>query len=104
MSIWTSPEGLKFRVVPGKKGNGDRRLEVKTMLGWRAVHMETVWRMMFHFARNEERLYPNGQGARYWRERCDRVLRATSQYVLNELVAELEAEKAAARQRREAVR
>lgn len=56
--------GLKFRVVRGKKpaalqGQEDYRLDVLTLAGWVPVRMELAFFVTDFFAENEEVLYPS---------------------------------------------
>ena len=48
--------------MPGRKGNGDLVLLARTE-GWEVITFRAMGRMFEHSARNEDRLYPDGDGA-----------------------------------------
>jgi hypothetical protein len=52
--------GLRFRVVPGKKANGDLRLDWETPTGWRAVPMSVGFLLADFLHENEEALKAAG--------------------------------------------
>lgn len=56
--IYQSPEGLRFRVVQGKKSPDDLRVDVAVAGSWRPVRMELLFFLMDFFFENEEYLYP----------------------------------------------
>jgi hypothetical protein len=48
--------GVPFRVVPGRKGEGDRRLEWWTDLSWQPVPMAAAFLLVDFFTENEDHL------------------------------------------------
>lgn len=55
-------DGIRFRVVAGRKADGDLVLEWETPTGWERITMHTVGLIVDFLYENEHLLYPPEQG------------------------------------------
>jgi len=88
MSNWDGQpykaEHMRFRHIPGRKRNGDRRLEVwmpddAGVVKWLPVSMVDVFFMHEFFCDNEERVYPQVDGYKGWQYWVDALKVARKQ-------------------------
>lgn len=94
--------GVQYRVVEGRKGPTDLRLDVRTD-GWIAAPMALGFILADFFRQNEDRLYPPQYGWRGGGKYMSAVI-ASAKHGWRRTVADLNAEKAEreARRRRDA--
>lgn len=57
-------DGIQYRVVPGRKGPDDMRLEKHLNGEWQPVRMEAGFMLADFFFENEHVLYPRAKGYR----------------------------------------